>query len=210
MDGSPHSGTIAELLTSPAGDTAIQEALQYALKALELGKGRFDTQGLFQSTALTFGEPIELASEAHKFVRRSLTEVVAYNQGLSFLIKNLEDREIVPGLQDDPDYAKLFKEPHWNRSKSLLNAHYKRQVGAGNGKMTLSKFTSVALKDEVRNRQSIRDNEAPIFQRFALWSMEHKSRGACDFYAGPLLVMFTENVLTPFLLRNGPDGETAR
>lgn len=201
MDGGNFNGTLSGLMDTQEGHKTIKAAMPVTLQHLLNGKGRAEPDGNFNKKAPTFGDAFEPKSDAHRAACIGLLANTAYMQGTAFAFRYLDEEiGVLPGLQDDPDYENLFDEAHWNRSQMLLNTFYKSEAGLGPGYMTLSEFTEVALKNETRNRNSIRDKVFPVFGRFGLWDMSNgKGKGTRRFKPGPFLIMFHEQVFTPFM-----------
>lgn len=200
MDGGNFKETLSGLMATQEGHKTVEAAMPVTLQHLLNGKGRAEPDGSFNGKAPTFGESFEPKNDAHRAACIGLLANTAYMQGTAFAFRYLdEETGVLPGLQDDPDYEKLFGEAHWNRSQMLLNTFYKGEADCGPGYMTLSQITEVSLKNETRNRDSIKNRVFPVFGRFGIWSMSNgKGKGTQRFTPGPFLIMFHEQVFTPF------------
>lgn len=196
---------INTFMADPENVLIVSDLLGETLEFLRKGKGKYNPDGSFDSKEATLGSPIANPTPGHRKIRENLLTTAIYSQGLSYFFDEIQDRGHVSELRNTPA---IFEEAHINRSMVLMNQHYKNEIPdlTVSYPVTLSWLTAVALADTTRNRQRIREKVAPIFVDHAVWSMEDVDGERAKFYAGPLLVMFSDLVLGGF----GPfDGEEA-
>ena len=199
------ANSITAFMGDPENVLVISEMLTETLAFLQKGKGRYNADGSFETKEATLGAAIASPTPGHRRIRQNLLATAIYSQGLSFFFDKIQQLGYVVELSDTPV---IFEEAHINRSMALMNQHYKSEIpGLDVGyPVTLSWLTTVALADTTRNRQRIRKKVAPTFVSHGLWYMEDVDGERTNFFAGPLLVMFSNLVLGGF----GPfDGEDA-
>lgn len=180
-------------MTDPMNLNQIKAILAEALEFLEVGKGKYDTDGTFHPKDSTLGLRIDDPIPAHRLIRTHLLVTAVYAQGLSYVFDKLTERGLAAGREDT---SMAFEEDNMNRSLMLMNQHYKARLGhLGAGYVTLSALTCMALTDTPRNRQRLRDKVAPVMAAHGLWIVESADGKRANFSAGPLLVQFSDFVL---------------
>lgn len=198
------TSSIAEFMTDPKKFLIVVGIVEEARAFLEKGMGKYDPDGALHHQEPTLGETVQDPSPAHKMVRNALLTTAIYSQGLSFIFHKMVSRGHVETLDDT---ATVFDETSINRSLVLLNQHYKAEIEGAKAEypMTLSSLTSVSRVSNVRSRKRVREVISPALVAHGIWTMEDINGERANFWAGPLLTLFSDEILGKFKPLDGGD-----
>lgn len=191
------TSSIAEFMADPEKYLIVVGIIEEARTFLENGVGKYDSDGAFHHLEPTLGEAVRDPSPAHRMVRNALLTTAIYSQGLSFIFHKMLERSHVKDLDGT---ATVFEETSINRSLVLLNQHYKAEIDGAKAEypMTLSSLTSVSRVSNVRSRKRVREVISPPLVAHGIWTKDDINGERANFWAGPLLTLFSDEILGKF------------